>query len=101
MKLYPPQLDKAIKEIEELRLFKTKAVTIFAVVQFLHGSGSGSIKDFLMSVGDLVQDTKESLTSKTRIGIITAENNHYYSVTWLYVPKGFYSYELHRLTDYR
>jgi uncharacterized coiled-coil DUF342 family protein len=30
----PPQLDKAIKEIEELRLFKTKAVTIFAVVQF-------------------------------------------------------------------
>jgi uncharacterized coiled-coil DUF342 family protein len=30
----PPQLDKAMKEIEELRLFKTKAVTIFAVVQF-------------------------------------------------------------------
>ena len=50
-----------------------------------------------MSVGDLVQDTKEPLTSTTRIGIITAENNHYYPVTWLYVPKGFYSYELHRL----
>ena len=30
----PPQLDKAIREIEDLRLFKTKAVTIFAVVQF-------------------------------------------------------------------
>ena len=25
----------AIKEIEELKLFKTKAVTIFAVVQFI------------------------------------------------------------------
>ena len=30
----PTQLSTAIKEIEELKLFKTKAVTIFAVVQF-------------------------------------------------------------------
>ena len=50
-----------------------------------------------MSVGDLVQDTKDTLTSETRIGIIIAENTHYYSVTWLFVPKGFHSYELHRL----
>jgi len=30
----PSQLKSAIKEIESLKLFKTKAVTIFAVVQF-------------------------------------------------------------------
>lgn len=30
----PSQLDKAIRELEDLRMFKTKAVTIFAVVQF-------------------------------------------------------------------
>ena len=30
----PTQLAKALKEIEDLKLFKTKAVTIFAVVQF-------------------------------------------------------------------
>jgi hypothetical protein len=30
----PSQLKDAIKEIEELKLFKTKAVTIFAVIQF-------------------------------------------------------------------
>jgi Tfp pilus assembly protein PilO len=29
----PPQLKNAIKEIEELKTFKTKAVTIFTVVQ--------------------------------------------------------------------
>jgi len=31
----PTQLRDAIKEIEELKQFKTKSVTIFAVVQFL------------------------------------------------------------------
>ena len=31
----PPQLQEALKEIEELKLFKTKAVTVFAGVQFL------------------------------------------------------------------
>ena len=31
----PTQFQSAIKEIEELKIFKTKAVTIFAVVQFL------------------------------------------------------------------
>lgn len=31
----PSQLDKAIKELEDLRMFRTKAVTIFAVIQFL------------------------------------------------------------------
>ncbi len=30
----PTQLKDALKEIEELRIFKTKAVTIFAVIQF-------------------------------------------------------------------
>jgi len=30
----PTQLSNALKEIEDLKLFKTKAVTIFAVVQF-------------------------------------------------------------------
>tara|TARA_E500000331_G_C17013705_1_gene607569 strand:+ start:349 stop:675 length:327 start_codon:yes stop_codon:yes gene_type:complete len=31
----PSQFQSAIREIEELKIFKTKAVTIFAVVQFL------------------------------------------------------------------
>ena len=30
----PTQLKDALKEIEELKLFKTKAITVFAVVQF-------------------------------------------------------------------
>jgi len=30
----PTQLSKAFQEIEDLKLFKTKAVTVFAVVQF-------------------------------------------------------------------
>ena len=30
----PPQLQKLVKEVEELNDFKTKAITIFAVVQF-------------------------------------------------------------------
>ena len=30
----PPQIKVALQEIEDLKLFKTKAVTIFAVVQF-------------------------------------------------------------------
>ena len=34
----PSQLQVALKEIEELKLFKTKAVTIFAVVQFAMGA---------------------------------------------------------------
>ena len=33
----PSQLQTAVKEIEDLKLFKTKAVTIFAVVQFAMG----------------------------------------------------------------
>ena len=31
----PTQLKGALEEIEELKLFKTKAVTVFAVVQFI------------------------------------------------------------------
>ena len=31
----PSQLQNALQEIEDLKIFKTKAVTIFAVVQFL------------------------------------------------------------------
>ena len=34
----PSQLQVALKEIDELKLFKTKAVTIFAVVQFAMGA---------------------------------------------------------------
>jgi|TARA_R110000796_G_scaffold65503_1_gene151284 DNA repair exonuclease SbcCD ATPase subunit len=30
----PPQLEKLVKEVEELNKYKTKAVTIFTVVQF-------------------------------------------------------------------
>ena len=30
----PPQLKSALQEVEDLKLFKTKAVTIFAVIQF-------------------------------------------------------------------
>ena len=33
----PPQLREVISDIEELKMFKTKAVTIFAVVQFAMG----------------------------------------------------------------
>lgn len=34
----PTQLQALLKEIEDLKLFKTKAVTIFAVVQFAMGA---------------------------------------------------------------
>ncbi len=31
----PSQLETAIKDLDDLKIFKTKAITIFAVVQFL------------------------------------------------------------------
>jgi cell division septum initiation protein DivIVA len=34
----PSQIQVALREVEELKLFKTKAVTIFAVVQFAMGA---------------------------------------------------------------
>jgi hypothetical protein len=34
----PSQIQVALKEVEDLKLFKTKAVTIFAVVQFAMGA---------------------------------------------------------------
>ena len=34
----PTQLNAALKEIEDLKQFKTKAITIFAVVQFAMGA---------------------------------------------------------------
>ena len=34
----PSQLQSALKEVDELKQFKTKAVTIFAVVQFAMGA---------------------------------------------------------------
>ena len=34
----PTQLSNALKEIEDLKQFKTKAITIFAVVQFAMGA---------------------------------------------------------------
>ena len=33
----PPQLQNLIKDVEEMKLFKTKAITIFMVVQFFMG----------------------------------------------------------------
>ena len=35
----PPQIKTALQEFEDLKLFKTKAVTIFAVVQFAMAVG--------------------------------------------------------------
>ena len=40
----PSQLSVAIREIEDLKLFKTKAVTIFAVVQFIMASAVLALK---------------------------------------------------------
>ena len=34
----PTQLGTVVKEVEDLKLFKTKAITIFMVVQFLMGA---------------------------------------------------------------
>ncbi len=34
----PPQLEKLVQEVQDLNKFKTKAVTIFAVVQFAMGA---------------------------------------------------------------
>jgi len=34
----PPQIKTALEDIEELKMFKTKAVTIFMVVQFVMGA---------------------------------------------------------------
>jgi len=42
----PSQLQVAIKEIESLKLFKTKAVTIFAVVQFGMAALAWALKVF-------------------------------------------------------
>jgi len=33
----PPQMSQALKDVEELKIFKTKAVTVFVVVQSLIG----------------------------------------------------------------
>jgi predicted nucleic acid-binding Zn-ribbon protein len=40
----PTQLSAALKEIEDLRAFKTKAVTIFMVVQFMMGTAMYILK---------------------------------------------------------
>ena len=50
-----------------------------------------------MRVGDLIQDSEFSLTPQTKIGIIVDENKNYYSVKWLFVPKGQPEYQLRRL----
>ena len=34
----PPQLANIKKEVEDLKLFKAKAITVFAVVQFIMGA---------------------------------------------------------------
>ncbi len=42
----PTQLSSALKEIDDLKHFKTKAVTVFAVVQFLMAMAVASSKIF-------------------------------------------------------
>tara|TARA_R100001591_G_scaffold36274_1_gene47704 strand:- start:275 stop:601 length:327 start_codon:yes stop_codon:yes gene_type:complete len=42
----PTQLRTTIKEVEDLKIFKTKAVTIFAVVQFLMALAMATSKMF-------------------------------------------------------
>ena len=42
----PAQLKAALEEVQELKLFKTKAITIFAVVQFFMGIAMWAIKSF-------------------------------------------------------
>lgn len=42
----PTQLKEYLKKIEELEVFKTKAVTIFAVVQFLMAAAVAATKVF-------------------------------------------------------
>jgi len=42
----PTQLQAAVGEIEDLKLFKTKAVTIFAVVQFGMAAAMWALKMF-------------------------------------------------------
>ena len=42
----PSQLQVALKEVDELKLFKTKAVTIFAVVQFAMAAAMWATKMF-------------------------------------------------------
>jgi len=43
----PPQLREAIQEIEQLKEFKTKAVTMFMVVQTLMGAAMAWVLDII------------------------------------------------------
>ena len=42
----PTQLQVTLKEVDDLKLFKTKAVTIFAVVQFIMATALALSKSF-------------------------------------------------------
>ena len=42
----PAQLKVTIEEVQELKMFKTKAITVFAVVQFFMGIAMWAIKSF-------------------------------------------------------
>lgn len=42
----PTQLKSLVNEVQELKLFKTKAVTVFAVVQFLMAAAVAASKIF-------------------------------------------------------
>ena len=42
----PTQLQAVVKEVDELKVFKTKAVTIFAVVQFIMALAVAATKVF-------------------------------------------------------
>ena len=40
----PTQLKELTTEVQELKMFKTKAITVFAVVQFLMASALAALK---------------------------------------------------------
>jgi hypothetical protein len=42
--------------------------------------------------GDLVTDTKKYDTKKSKVGIIVDNNDCYYAVKWIHVPKGYEPY---------
>ena len=42
----PAQLKNSLDDLEELKIFKTKAITIFAVVQFFMGIAMWALKSF-------------------------------------------------------
>ena len=44
--LSPSQLKNLVKEVDDLKVYKVKAVTIFAVVQFIMAAAVAAVKIF-------------------------------------------------------